>query len=166
MKQCAAVSASLRFKLLFTASVIACVAPSTPVCGADEPGGGSLQQNQLMRQHQQDALQLRMLQQQRSLQAPPNSVRERQELERRELNQEQRQRELQYRQTIKPSTVHPDDNPDIRRAKRERDLREAKRSSATELRRFDVELKQGTESRRTEKARGEVRSPQLPDPLQ
>ena len=141
------------------------VAPAGTVQGAEAPAGGSLQQNQLMRQQQQDALQLRMLQQQRSLQAPPKNARARQDSERQAINQEQRQRELQYRQRIEAAPARAGDEPGTQRAAADRKLRQAQEEGETQLRRFDYELEHGTERQRVEKARGEVKSPQPSGPL-
>lgn len=149
--------ASWRFSVLALAAILA-----APANGAEPPAGGSLQQNQIMRQQQQDTLQLQMLQQQRSLQSPPVGARQRQEQERLEINQRQRQQELQYRQGTEPSTIQPDDNAGVQRARAERNRLEAKEEGETQLRRFDDELQRGAESRRTEKARGEVRPPEPP----
>jgi hypothetical protein len=135
---------------------------AAPASGAEAPAGGSLQQNQIMRQQQQDTLQLQMLQQQRSLQSPPVGARQRQEQEQLEINQRQRQQELQYRQGTEPATVRPDDDAGAQRARAERNRLDAKEEGATQLRRFDYELKRGAESRSTEKARGEVRPPEPP----
>jgi hypothetical protein len=138
----------------------------SPARGAEAPAGGALQQNQMMRQQQQEALQLRMLQEQRSLQSPPGGARERQERERLEIDQRQRQQEQQYRQDIEPSTAHPGDEPGVQRAKTQRDLLDAREQGQGQLGRFDYELQQRTESKRTEKARGEIRRPEPPDSLQ
>ena len=153
--------ASWRFSVLGLAAILA-----VPARGAEAPAGGSLQQNQMMRQQQQDTLQLRMLQQQRSLQSPTGSTRERQELERLEINQKQRQQDLQYRQSIEPPAAHAGDDAGVQRAKDELDRRNAEGQGKAQLQRFDYELRQRTESRRTEDARGEIRSPEPPAPLE
>lgn len=152
-----AVLASWRFSILVLATLIA-----APASSAEAPADGSLQQNQMMRQQQQDTLQLQMLQQQRSLQSPPGGVRQRQELEQLEINQRQRQQELQYRQGTGTTTVRPDDNAGTERARAEGKRLDAKEEGETQLRRFDYELQRGSESRRTEKARGEVPPPEPP----
>jgi RecB family endonuclease NucS len=54
----------------------------------------------------------------------------------------------------------------VQRAKDELDRRKAEEQGKAQLQRFDHELKQRTESRRTEDARGEIRSPEPPAPLQ
>jgi len=119
-----------------------------------------------MRQQQQDALQLRMQQQQRSLQSPPPGPRERQELERLRIMQEQRQQEFHYRQTIEPSTAHPDDDAGVQGAKAGMQRQQVKRQGEQQLQRFDSELQKGIESKSAKKARGEVRPPEVPAPLQ
>ena len=143
-----AISAFWRFSILFGATIL-----GAPASSAEAPAGGPLQQNQIMRQQQQDTLQLQMLQQQHSLQSPPVGARQRQDQERLEINQRQRQQELQYRQGNEAPAVRPDDNAGTQRARQE---------GETQLRRFDYELQEGAESRRTEKSRGEVRPPQPP----
>lgn len=159
--------ASWRFKILVQFALAAlAVLLATSARGAEAPAGGSLQQNQMMRQQQQDTLQLRLLQQQRSLQSPPGGTQDRQELERLEINQKQRQQDLQYRQSIQPPAAHAGDDAGVQSAKDELDRRTAEEQGKSQLRRFDYELQQRTESRRTEDARGEIRSPEPPAPLQ
>jgi RecB family endonuclease NucS len=120
----------------------------------------------MMRQQQQDTLQLRMLQQQRGVQSPPGGAREGHEHERLQVNQEQRQQELHYRQNVEPSTAHPGDEAGIQRAKADRDRRQAQEEGEAQLRRFDSELRRRTETQRPEKARGEILSPEPPATLQ
>src|SRR5262245_38440834 len=65
---------------------------------ADGPASRPLEQNQLLRQQQQDQLQLKMLQHQRSVQSPPADARQRQSTEQLELDQALRQQQLQVQQ--------------------------------------------------------------------
>jgi hypothetical protein len=120
----------------------------------------------MMRQQQQETLQLRMQQQQRSLQSPPAGAREGAEFQRLQINQKQRQQQLHYRQNIERPTAHPDDDAGARHAKGELERQRAQRQSEQQLRRFDSELRQRGESGRTEKARGEIRPPEPPATLQ
>ena len=166
MKQFLVISAPLRSKVRFSALVIAYAASAAPGWSANGAGEGGLQQNQLMRQQQQDVLQLRMLQQQRALQSAPAGARERQDLERLQINQEQRQQELQYRQGIEPSIVRPGNDTGVSSTTIKQNSAESKEQGAAQLLRFDSELRQRTETRRTEKARGEVKAPEGPAALQ
>src|SRR5687767_15271873 len=83
-----------------------------PAWGAEDAASRALQQNQLLRQQQQDQLQLRMQQYQRNGQNPPADARQRQALEQLELNQQlqqqllhlQQQRERQVRLSSRPTT--------------------------------------------------------------
>lgn len=140
--------------------------PAGPAQSAEAPAGGALQQNQIMRQQQQEALQLRMLQEQRSLQLSPGGTRQRQERGRLEIDQRQRQQERQYRQGIESSTARPAEDAGVERARSQRDLLDSREQGEAQLGRFDYELQQRAESERTEKARGEIRRPELPDSLQ
>lgn len=133
---------------------------------AEDPGARALQQNQLMRQQQQNTLQLRMQQEQSRVQSPPAGARGRHQVQQLETQQEQRQRELQYRQNINPPTAHSADDPGVARAKADLERGKAQRKGEAQLRRFDYERKQRIESGRTEKARGEVHAPEQPAPLQ
>ena len=156
-----AILASWRFNVLVSAAILA-----APASGAEPPAGGAPQQNQMMRQQQQEALQLRMLQEQRSLQSPPGGAQQRQERERLEIDQRQRQQERQYRHAIEPPTIRPGEDAGVERARSQRDLLDAREQGEAQLGRFDYELQQRTESKRTEKARGEVQRPEPSAPLQ
>lgn len=147
------------------ATVIGSVTLVALAWGADEPGAWARQEHQMMRQQQQETLQLRM-QQQRSLQSPPAGAREGEELQRLQINQEQRQQQLHYRQDIELPTAHPDDAAGARRAKAELERQRAQRQGEQQLHRFDSELQQRVESERGEKARGEIRPPEPPAALQ
>jgi len=108
--------------------------------GADDPGTRALQQNQLQRQQQQDALQLRMQQQQGSVQNPPVNARQQQAIRQLETDQQLRQQELHYRQGIEPVSAQPSEGEDTRRAKAQMDLQKAQQQSQQQLRRFESEL--------------------------
>jgi hypothetical protein len=107
---------------------------------ADDPGARALQQHQLQRQQQQDALQLRMLQQQGSVQNPSADARQQQALEQLQINQQQQQQQLHYRQGIEPVSAQPFEGEDTRRAKAQMDLQKAQQQSQQQLRRFESEL--------------------------
>lgn len=139
---------------------------ATPAQCSEDPGARAVQQHQMMRQQQQDTLQLRMLQQQRGIESPPAGARERRERERLQLNQEQRQQQLHYRQSIEPVPRHSADDTGSARAKESLKRLEIQRQGEAQLQRFDSELKQRIESERVEKARGEVRAPEPPATLQ
>ena len=166
IRQFATLSASRRFRMLLSALWIVFAASAAPGWSAGGPGDGGMRQNQLMRQQQQDTLQLRMLQQQRASQLPPAAPRERQDLERLQINQEQRQQELQYRQGIAPSIVRPGNDSGVSRTTADQKSGEAQEQGAAQLQRFDSELTQRAETRRIEKARGEIKPPEPPAALQ
>ncbi|MGH8641750.1 MAG: hypothetical protein ACRET6_08555 [Burkholderiales bacterium] len=128
--------------------------------GAEDPGARALQQHQLQRQQQQDAVQLRMQQQQRSTQAPPADARQQQAGKQLEIDQQQRQQELHYRQGIEPPSAQPADDEGTRRAKAQLDLQKAQRESSRQLQRFDAETQQEAERRRKVESRGEITAPQ------
>jgi hypothetical protein len=148
------------------ATVIGCVALVALAWGADEPGARALQKHHMMRQQQQETLQLRMQQQQRGLQSPPAGVREGGEFQKLQINQEKRQQQLHYRQNIERPTAHPDDDAGARHAKGKLERQRAQRQSEEQLRRFDSELQQRGENGRREKARGEIHAPEPPATLQ
>lgn len=108
-------------------------------CAAEDPGARAVQQNQLQRQQQQDALQLRMQQHQRATQGPPRDPKQKQELETLQAGQRQRQQELHYRHSIEPTAAHPADDAGTRRAKEEMERRKAQRRGQEQLRRLDAE---------------------------
>jgi hypothetical protein len=108
--------------------------------GAEDPGTRALQQHQLRRQQQEEATQLRQLQQQRSVQSPPAGDRERQDLEKLNIEQQQRQQELHYRQSVTPTAAQPADDEGTRRAKAEMELLRARQQSQQQLRQFEREL--------------------------
>lgn len=109
--------------------------------GAEDPGARALQQNQLQRQQQQDALQLRM-QQQNATQNRPKDARRQPALEQTQTDQLQQQQQLQYRQTIEPGTAQPSDDEATRRAKAQIELNKAQDLGQQQLRRFESELRQ------------------------
>ena len=166
MKQSAACPVTPGFAMLAMALLISCAATVTPARGADGPDGGGLQQHQLMRQQQQDGLQLRMLQQQRALEAPPAGSRERQDLERLQINQQQRQQDLQYRQRIEPSMVRPGVESGVSSVVADQQPAKAQERGASQLQRFDSDLKQHAETLHEERVRGEIRAPGPPATLQ
>lgn len=123
--------------------------------GAEDPAVRALQQHQLQRQQEQEALQLRMLQQQRGAQKPPADAprqpatdllevdrqqRQQRSMERLQNDQQQRQQQQHYRQAIEPETAQPSDDEAARRAKAQMELRKAQEQSQQQLRRFDSEL--------------------------
>lgn len=123
---------------------------------ADDAGAQALQKHQLERQQQQEALQLRMQQQQRALQSPPADARQQQSARQLEVEQQQRQQELHYRQGIAPPGAHPTDDEGTRRAKAQMELQEAGRQGQQQLRRFDYESQQQGRQKRKVESRGEV----------
>ena len=126
------------------------------VLGADDPGARALQQHQLQRQQQQDALQLRMQQHQRRLHNPPADARQQQALGQMEADQQQRQQELQYRQGIEPATAQPSDDAGTRHAKAQLEEERAREQSQRQLLRFESEAQRRVEQARREKSRGEI----------
>lgn len=110
--------------------------------GAEDPGSRALQQHQIQRQQQQDALQLRMRQQQRALQSPPQDAGQKQAAEQLQLDQRQRQQELHYRQSIEPATAQPSDDAGTRRANEAMEREKARRESE------ELQRRSGAEQRR------------------
>jgi len=108
--------------------------------GADDLGGRALQQQQLQRQHQQEALQLRMQQQQRSVQDPPADARQQQAFEQLKIDQQRQQQQLHYRQGIEPVSAQPSEGEGTRRGKAQMELQKAQQQSQQQLRRFESEL--------------------------
>ncbi len=96
-----------------------------PVWGAEDPGARALQQQLLLRQQQQEALQLRM-QQQHIAPSAPADARQRLLLEQLQMEQRQRQAQQHYRQAIEPPTAQPSDDEGTRRAKAEMELQKAR----------------------------------------
>ena len=136
--------------------VLLVLAAAWPAWAADDAGSRALQQNQLQRQQQQDALQLRMQQQQRAVQSPPVDLRQQQAVKQLEIDQQQRQQELHYQQGVEPPTAQPSDDGGTRRAKAQMELQEAKRQGQSELRRSDYESQQQAEQKRKVESRGEI----------
>jgi len=130
--------------------------------GADDPGTRALQQHQLQRQQQQDALQLRMQQQQGSVQNPPADARQQQAIRQLEADQQQRQQELHYRQGIEPSTAQPSDDAGTQRAKAQLEQDRANEQGQRQLLRYESEAQQRAEQARRQKSRGEI-GPAQPD---
>jgi hypothetical protein len=114
--------------------VLATVASTS---GAEDPGTRGLQQNQLQRQQQQDALRLHMQQQQRTLQSAPADAGKRQALEQLQREQLQRQQQLHYRQGIEPVPATAPDDAGTRRAKAEMARQKAQQESERQLQRLD-----------------------------
>jgi len=135
--------------------IAGCAAMAGPAAGADDPGERALQQHQLQRQQQHDALQLRMQQQQRATQSPRADARQQQAEKQLEIDQQQRQQQLHDRQGIEPSTAQPSDDEGTRRAKAQMEVQEAGQQGQRQLRRFDHESQQQTEQRRKVESRGE-----------
>lgn len=107
---------------------------------AEDPGERALQQHQLQRQQQQEALQLRLQQQQRGAQNPPADARQQQAAEQLRIDQQQKQQQLHYRQGIEPGSVQPSEGEDARRAGAQMELQKARQQSEQQLRRFESEL--------------------------
>jgi hypothetical protein len=125
-------------------SILVCLATVTwaaPVW-ADDAALRELQRNQQQRQQQQDALQLRMQQHQRSSQMPSLDARQEQGIRQLEINQRQRQQELHYRQNMNVPPPSPVDNEPARRAKAQIEQQRAGQESRRQLQRFDWEMEQ------------------------
>lgn len=122
---------------------IACAVLVPPAWGAEDPGARALQQHQLQRQQQQEALQLRMQQHQRGVQSAPADAQQRQALEQLQSEQRQWQEQLHYRQAIEPATAQPSDDEGTRRAKAEMERQQAQQESQRQIRQSDRELQQG-----------------------
>ncbi len=137
--------------------------------GAEDPAVRALQQHQLQRQQQQEALQLRMLQQQRDAQRPPAGAqrqpatdlqqvdreqRQQRAMEQLQIDQQQRQQQLHYRQGIEPGSAQPTEDAAGQRNKAQMELRRAQENGQQQLRRFESELQ-------VEPAVDPARSPKL-----
>ena len=142
------------------AAIIGCVALAAPVWSADDPALRALQQHQLQRQQQQDALQLRMQQQHRAVQSPPAGSQQQQATKQLEIDQQQRQQDLHFRQGIESSAAHPSDDEGARRAKAQIELQRAQQQSQQQLRSFDAESQRQAERRVKEESRGEIKPAQ------
>lgn len=133
---------------------VATAALAAAAWGAEDPAVRALQQHQLQRQQQQDAVQLRM-QQQSGAQSVPADAQQRQATDLLQIDQQQRQRrardrlridqrqrqqQLHDRQGIEPGTAQPSDDEAGRRAKAQMELQKAQQSSQQQLRRFESEL--------------------------
>lgn len=101
---------------------------------AEDPGLQALQQHRLQRQQQEEALQLRMRQQQRTAQSLPADARQKQALESLRIDQQQRQQVLHYRQSIEPLTAQPTDDEGTRRAKAEMGRLKAQQQDPSQVR--------------------------------
>ena len=123
--------------------------------GADDPGARAVQRLQLQRQQQQDALQLRMEQQQRSAREP-SAAAPQQARRQLEVDQQQRQQELHFQQGVEPATVQPSDDPGTRRAKAQLEAERAREQGQRQLLRFESEAQSRLEQARSEKPRGEI----------
>ena len=123
------------------AALLIAAALTAPAWGAEDPGARALQQNQLQRQQQQDALQLRM-QQQNATQNRPADARRQPAPEQLQIDQRQQQQQLHYRQAIEPGTAQPSDDEAGRRAKAQMELNKAQEQSQQQLRRFESGLRQ------------------------
>ena len=108
------------------------------VWAADDPAR-ALQQHQLQRRQQEDALQLRMQQQQRAARVAPADARQKEALEKLHAGQRERQQELHYRQEIEQPAVQPGDDEVTRRAKAELERSKARQESQGQLRRMEDE---------------------------
>jgi len=109
---------------------------------SEEPGVRELQRGQQMRQQQQDELQLRMQQYQRSSQTPSADVRQQQSIRQLEIDQRQRQQELHYRQNMNVPPPSPLDDEATRRARSQIEEQRAGQESRRQLQRFDWEMEQ------------------------
>ena len=122
--------------------------------GAEDPAVRAMQQHQLQRQQQQEALQLRMLQQQWGAQNPPADAQRQQAtdlqqadqqqrrqraIEQLQIDQQQRQQQLHYRQGIEPSAAQPTEDAAGQQNKAQMELRKAQEQSQQQLRRFESE---------------------------
>ena len=112
--------------------------------GADEPGARALQQHRLLRQHQEEALQLRLQQQQRTTQAPPADARQKQAQEKLLIDQQQRQQALHYQQSIKASVAQSADDDGSHAVKVEMERFRAGQQSQQQVRQFERELQAGS----------------------
>lgn len=135
-------------------TVVAIAALAAAAWGAEEPAVRALQQHQLQRQQQQDALQLRMRQQQSGAQNLPaeaqQQVTDLLQIEQRQrqlgatdrlrIEQRQRQQQLHDRQGIEPSTAQPSEDEAGRRTKSQMELQKAREAGQQQLRRFESEL--------------------------
>ena len=144
------------------------VALGSAAAAAEDPAVRGLQQHQLQRQQQQEALQLRMLQQQRSAQNPPADAqrqqatdlqqvdqqqRQQQARDQLQIDQQQRQQQLHYRQGIEPGSAQPTEDAAGQRNKAQMELRKAQEQSQQQLRRFESEtqVKPAADSARSDK---------------
>jgi len=149
---------------LRSSAVALLLALSGMAIAADDPAARALQQNQLLRQQQQDQLQLRMLQYQHSVQNPPADARQGQALEQLELDQAQRQQQLQMQQqrALQTRPELPSEDAATRAAKTQIDQVRARQESQRQLQQFDWELQNAAQQgRRPEPA---YRLPGLPEP--
>jgi len=130
---------------------------------ADDPGVRAVQHNQLLRQQQQDQLQLRMQQHQRGVQNPPADSRQRQAIEQLELDQALRQQQLQMQQqrTLQMRPELPSDDAGTSNAKAQIEQQRARQESRRQLEQFDRELQSVARERRQEPP---ARLPGVPDP--
>jgi hypothetical protein len=112
--------------------------------GADEAGARALHQHQLQRQQQQDALQLRLHQQQRSVQSPVGDPRQERRTEQIQIEQRQDQQILQYRQSIAPATTQAPDDEGTRRAREAMERFESEQQGQRQLQNFNAPKGQGS----------------------
>lgn len=134
---CTALKKRFDIKKLRPSVGAVCWAIAGAVPAAEDPGFRAQQQQQLERRQQEDALQLRMRQEQRATQHPPADLRERQALDASQARQRTQQRELHYRQSIERASTHPDDDEGTRRAKAELERRRAQLESEQQLQRME-----------------------------
>lgn len=127
---------------------------AAPARGAEDPAARALQQHQLQRQQQQDALQLRMRQQQSGAQNVPPEARQQATdllqvdqqqrsqgaMDRLRIDQRQRQQQLHDRQAIEPGTAQPSEDEAGRRTRAQMELQKAHQAGQQQLRRFESEL--------------------------
>ncbi len=106
--------------------------------GAEDAGARAVQQQLLQRQQQQEALQLRLQQQQRAVQSSGQDAQHKQALDQLQAGQRQRQQELHYRQDIEPATTQSSDDDGTRRAKEEMDRERARQQGQELLRRSET----------------------------
>lgn len=133
-----------------------CAAMAGPVQGSDDPGARALRQHQLQWQQQQEAVELRLQQQQRAVQSPPADLRWRQRAQQLDLDQQQRQQELHYRQGVEPPAGQPSDDEGTHRAKAQMDLQRARQQGEQQLHRFETQAQQQGEQSRKVEVRGEI----------
>jgi hypothetical protein len=140
-------------------ALLTCMA-LTPLAWSADPASRDLQRNQQMRQQQQDELQLRMQQYQRSIQTPPGDVRQQQTIRQLEVEQRQRQQQLQYRQNVETPPAPTTDDEGAQRAKAQIEQQRMEQERQQQLQRFDWEMEQRLKPPQPAGISGQHRVPQ------